>query len=151
VPPAVERRIDGDVGAAIMWIDGVSSVRERGGKMPTGPAFGKPIRMMQMFDNLIGNIDRNGGNILIDGADHVILIDHSRAFVAKQDLPWKFERVDAGLWTILKGLTAAGLKERLSSWLDDEAIDAMIARRDRMKTTVDTLVARKGAAAVIVR
>jgi hypothetical protein len=151
VPPAVEREIDGEVGAAIMWLGGTKSVKQMGGKVPTGPTFGKPIRMMQMFDNLIGNIDRNAGNILVDGAGDIILIDHSRAFIEKQDLPWSFERVDADLWEKMKALSAERLSAAIGHWVDRPAIDAMIKRRDRMAQTIDKLVAKKGAAVVIVR
>jgi hypothetical protein len=151
VPPAVERRVDGEVGAAIMWLDGTTSVKERGGKMPTGAVFGKPIRMMQMFDNLIGNADRNAGNILIDGANNLILIDHSRAFITKLELPWTFERVDAGLWEKMRALTAERLSAALAEWVDAEGLGAMLARRDRMQAAVDKLVAARGAGAVIVQ
>src|SRR5262249_25790278 len=53
VPPAVERRIGDDTGAAIMWLDGLRSVKQTGGKVPSGPEWGKAIRKMVMFDNLI--------------------------------------------------------------------------------------------------
>lgn len=150
VPPAVERRIEGDAGAAIMWLEGTRSVKETGGKVPTGPQFGRPLRVMQMFDNLIGNPDRNAGNILIDGANDVILIDHSRAFVANDKLPWKFERVDAELWHKFQALTSQQLKTSLGQWLDDEAIRAMMSRRDRMAREVDKLTAKNGAAVVLI-
>jgi hypothetical protein len=150
VPPAVERQIDGETGAAIMWIDGTHSVGETGGKVPTGPQFGKPIRKMQLFDNFIGNPDRNAGNILIDQADHVILIDHSRAFVESPKLPFPFERVDAPLWKNVQALTRDQLVTSLSPWLDDHAIDAMLRRRDEIKSTIDSLVRRRGAAAVLI-
>jgi hypothetical protein len=150
VPPAVERQIDGETGAAIMWIDGTRSVKQMGGKIPTGPQFGKPIRMMQLFDNFIGNPDRNAGNILIDQANHVILIDHSRAFIESPKLPFPFERVDAPLWTKLQALTHDQLVAALSHWIDDNAIEAMLRRRDEIKSTVDKLVQRRGAAAVLI-
>src|SRR5215471_11755294 len=50
VPPAVEREIDGETGAAITWIDGVKSVKEAGGKVPGAAIWGTAIRRMQMFD-----------------------------------------------------------------------------------------------------
>ena len=82
VPPAVEREVDRDRGAAIMWLEGIRSVKQAGGKVPSGPQWGKAARRMLMFDNLIGNPDRNAGNILIGSPGEFILIDHSRAFVA---------------------------------------------------------------------
>ena len=106
--------------------------------------------MMQMFDNLIGNIDRNAGNILIDQVNNVILIDHSRAFITKQDLPWKFQRVDAELWRAMQALTAEQLTAALGEWLDAGAIRAMIGRRDKMAAAVGKLVAKHGADATII-
>ena len=150
VPPAVAREIDGVTGAAIMWIDGTRSVGQMGGKIPTGPQFGKPIRRMQMFDNLIGNPDRNAGNILIDASQRVILIDHSRAFVESAKLPFPFERVDASLYAKIKALTRPQLSAVLSEWLEDHAIDAMLERREEMVKRVEDLVKRRGAAAVII-
>ena len=150
VPPAVERTIDDTTGAAIMWVDGTRSVKQEGGEVPSGPQFSKPIRMMQLFDNLIGNPDRNAGNILIDAANHMILIDHSRAFVEDRKLPLKFERVDATLWAKVKVLTREQLSRALASWLDESRIDAMLERRDDIANEVDDLVKRRGAAAVII-
>ena len=150
VPPAVEREVDGEVGAAVMWIDGVESVKQKGGKVPQGPQWGQAIRRMQMFDNLIGNPDRNAGNILLGAPGELILIDHSRAFLRDTRLPFPFERVDATLWTRLTAVTREDLATRLHPWLDDDAVDAMLERRARMVDTVDKLVAKRGRGAVII-
>src|SRR3954469_10894443 len=80
VPPAVERTIEGETGAAVMWLDGPRSVKQTGGQVPSGEAWGAAIRRMILFDDLIGNPDRNAGNILIGAPGELILIDHSRAF-----------------------------------------------------------------------
>src|SRR3954454_11859182 len=150
VPPTVERVIRGETGAAVMWIDGTKSVADRGGKMPTDARFGRPIRRMQLFDNVIGNPDRNAGNILIDASSHMILIDHSRAFVEDRELPFAFERVDAGLWAKVKTLTREQLSGALAPWLDAERIDAMLERRRAIASRGDELVKRRGASAVII-
>jgi hypothetical protein len=150
VPPAVERRIDGELGAAVMWLEGLRSVKEMGGKMPSGSAWGRPIRQMLMFDNLIGNADRNAGNILIGQPGEMILIDHSRAFITDKNLPQKIERVDAELWERMKTLTRADLNGALGSWMDEDAIGAVVERRDRMVAAVERLVAGRGRAQVII-
>jgi len=149
VPPAVERQIDGETGAAIMWLDGLRSVKELGGKVPSGPAWGAAIRKMTMFDNLVANPDRNAGNILIGQPGELILIDHSRAFITDTKVN-TFERVDSALWDRLKGLTRDDLSRVLDPWLESDAIDAIIARRNRMADMVDRLVAKKGRAHVII-
>jgi hypothetical protein len=151
IPPTVERQIDGEVGAAVMWVDGPRSVKQLGGKVPSGPAWGTALRKMLLFDNLIGNPDRNAGNIMVGPPGELILIDHSRAFVTGRDLPNKVERVDAELWEAVMALTREDLARVLRPWIDDGAIDAILNRRTRMAAEVDKLVAKKGRALVIVR
>jgi hypothetical protein len=150
VPPVVEREVDGDPGAAVMWIGPTRTVKEMGGKLPTGAGAAHDIRKMLMFDNFIGNPDRNAGNILVDSAGNIILIDHSRAFIDKTELPSKFERVDQTLWTAIRELTPEALRERLEPLVGGRAIDAMLERRSRMQSAVDALVAKKGRSLVII-
>jgi Phosphatidylinositol 3- and 4-kinase len=151
VPPTVERRIGDETGAAVMWVTGMKSVKQLGGKVPSGPEWGKPIRQMLMFDNLIRNIDRNAGNILIGRPGDLILIDHSRAFTTDKKLQNKVERVDAELWERMQTLTRENLARALGRWLDEDAIAAIIERRDAMAATIDKLVAKNGRALVLIR
>ena len=151
IPPAVERRIGDDTGAAVMWVTGMTSVKQLGGKVPTGPDWGKPIRQMLMFDNLIRNIDRNAGNILIGRPGDLLLIDHSRAFTTDKKLQNKVERVDAELWARMQTLTRENLTRTLGPWLDADAIAAIIERRDAMATAIDKQIAKKGRALVLIR
>jgi hypothetical protein len=150
VPPVVERSIDGETGAAVMWLGSVKSVKEMGGKVPSGGVWGKAVRRMVTFDNFIANIDRNAGNILIGQPGELILIDHSRAFTPRSDLPLTIERVDADVWNRVQALTRADLARVLGPWIDDEAIDAMLERRKRMAVAIDKLVAKKGRGAVVI-
>jgi Phosphatidylinositol 3- and 4-kinase len=151
VPPTVERRIGDETGAAVMWVTGMKSVKQLGGKVPPGPEWGKPIRQMLMFDNLIRNIDRNAGNILIGRPGDLILIDHSRAFTTDKKLQNKVERVDAELWERMQTLTRENLTRALGRWLDEDAIAAIIERRDAMAATIDKLVAKNGRSLVLIR
>lgn len=150
VPPAVERTIAGETGAAIMWLASIQSVKQTGGKVPSGPIWGKSIRKMELFDNLICNKDRNAGNILIGVPGELILIDHSRAFITDKSMPWKLERVDAELWGRVTALTRDDLDRAIGAWIDRKAIDAMIERRNKMVTAIDKLVKKKGRALVII-
>jgi hypothetical protein len=150
VPPAVERQINGETGAAVMWLEGVTSVKETGGQVPSTEIWGGAIRRMQMFDNFIGNGDRNAGNILLGPPGQIILIDHSRAFVTDKNLPFTFERVDAGLWDRMTRLTRDDLVRVVGPWTEPKAVDAMLERRTRMAAEVDKLVRKKGRALVII-
>ena len=103
-----------------------------------------------MFDNLIRNIDRNAGNILIGRPGDLILIDHSRAFTPDKKLQNKVERVDAELWERMQTLTRENLARALGRWLDDDSIAAIIERRDAMAATIDKLVAKNGRSLVLI-
>jgi hypothetical protein len=150
VPPAVERTIDGEVGAAVMWLESIRSVKELGGVVPSGAIWGKPLRKMMMFDNLIANPDRNAGNMLIGPPGELILIDHSRAFIDEKSLVHEIGRVDATLWNRMTMLTREDLTRVLGPWIDEDAIGAMMERRNRMVSDVNKLVAKRGRAAVII-
>lgn len=150
VPPAVERTIDGETGAAVMWLESIKSVKQLGGVVPSGAVWGKSLRKMMMFDNLIANTDRNAGNILVGPPGELILIDHSRAFIDKENLVHGISRVDEELWNRMQALTRQDLTRVLGPWIDDDAIDAMIERRDRMIRDVKKLVEKRGRAAVII-
>ena len=150
VPPAVEREMNGERGAAVVWVSPTTSVKQMGGTLPAGRVPGHEVRRMLLFDNLIGNPDRNGGNILVDGARNIILIDHSRAFVPKKDLLTKVERVDEKLWAAIQKLTPEALRTTIGPLVGDDALGAMIERRTRMQSEVDKLVAKKGRAQVII-
>jgi hypothetical protein len=150
VPPAVERTIGGETGAAVMWLESIKSVKQLGGVVPSGAVWGKALRKMMMFDNMIANTDRNAGNILVGPPGELILIDHSRAFIDKENVVHNMSRVDEELWNRMQALTREDLTRVLGPWIDGDAIDAMIERQSRMIRDVNKLVAKRGRAAVII-
>ena len=92
----------------------------------------------KMFDNLIGNIDPNLGNWLVDPAWNLILIDHTRSFTSSKNLYHQLSQIDAELWDKMKALDEPGLTEVLGTWLDRSAIRAILERRDKMPTRCGT-------------
>jgi hypothetical protein len=150
-PPYVERRIDGDLGALAFWVENVHAWdMDHPVRGPDPIAWDRQVIRMKMFDQLIGNIDRNQGNLLYDDEYHLILIDHSRAFTATKDISKlsKFNRVDRDLWQKMLALDEAQLETTLGHWLDKGKRKAILARRDEMKKTIDSMVAQKGEAIV---
>jgi hypothetical protein len=143
VPVVVERRIDGDLGAAVLWLEGVRSW-ETVLPLPKPPTWGAQLARMKMFDDLVGNSDRNKGNMLIDEAWNLYLIDHSRAFVRDRKLPAELQNIDRALWQRMQALDEASLTEALGKWLDRVQIRAILERRDRMQREIDKLVAKFG-------
>ena len=96
VPPTVEKQVNGETGAAVMWVSPTQSFKELGGVpgqqgvKPPPPAqmanWTRQLTRAKMFDDLIGNTDPNLGNWLVDPAWNLILIDHTRAFTPTKDL-----------------------------------------------------------------
>ena len=143
VPVVVERRVENDLGAAVMWVEDVRSW-ESVLPLPKPATWGFQLARMKMFDNLISNSDRNKGNLIVDADWHIYLIDHSRAFVAETKLPQELQNIDRKLWDRMLALDEAGLKTAMGAWLDSRQIQALIRRRDAMKKKIDMLVAKNG-------
>lgn len=143
VPVVVERRVNNDLGAAIMWVDGVRSW-ESVQPLPKPATWGFQLARMKMFDDLISNSDRNKGNLIVDADWHIYLIDHSRAFVTDVKLPQELQNIDRALWEKMLALDEAGLKASMGAWLDSRQLQALLRRRDLMKKKIDALVAKRG-------
>ena len=151
VPPTVEKRVNGDLGAAVMWVKGAQTFKELGGvpgqKGIKGPPaahiayFMKDMTKAKMFDNLIGNIDPNLGNWLLDEEWNIILIDHSRAFTETKELYHQLIFFDPDLWAKMKALDEASLTTAIGNWVDKNGIKAMLQRRDKMEQVINKLKA----------
>jgi hypothetical protein len=149
IPPTVEKRVKGDLGAAVMWVSPTKSFKDLGGVpgqqgIPGPPpalipAWTRQLTKAKMFDNLIANIDPNLGNWLVDPAWNLILIDHTRSFTGSKDLYHKLMQVDQELWAKMKALDEATLTAALGKWLDKSAITAMLQRRDKMQQAIDKM------------
>ena len=155
VPPTVEKRIAGDVGAAVMWAAPTQSFTELCGP-PNAPAaqmtkWNYQLIRAKMFHNLIYNKDPNLGNWLVDPAWNLILIDNSRAFTTSTRIVHKLTRVDQDLWDRFMALDEAILKAALGKWLRDGQSRAILERRDQMAKDIEALVSERSETAVFVR
>ena len=150
VPVAVEKRWKGDTAAAILWVSPVRAWKEVQA-LPKPLKWNRQAILMKMFDNLIGNPDRNMGNLLVDQDWNLFLIDHSRAFITSKDLPVKMEHIDREVWNRMLKIDEATLTAALGNWVDRSGIRAVVARRDRMKAAIDTLIRNSSEAAVFAR
>ena len=155
VPPAVEKYVGGEVGAAVMWLESAKSIREMGG-FPSVPVsqserWTDQLIRAKMFHCLVGNTDPNQGNWLVYPAWNLVLIDHSRAFTTGTRLVHELTRIEQGLWEQFEALDEAVLTEVLGEWIGGAEIRAILMRRDKMAEKIEQLVAEKGEAAVFVR
>ena len=140
VPPTVERELDGISGAAQVWVENVVGLKDAGvPEDATRSKWENQLLRMTMFADLIGDQDRNLGNILRDPSWQLILIDYSRAFPASSELPRTLTRVDWALWDTMEKLTRAQLDAALKPWLDSNEIAAIVERRDKMRAAIKVL------------
>ena len=147
VPPVVERKLDGQVGAAVYWIENIKGWDMKKPVQGPEPNWSRQISRMKMFDQLIGNIDRNQGNLVYDGDWHLFLIDHSRAFTSRKSLDGiaPLATVDVELWKRIEALTAEDVARVLGPWLGKDEQQAIFERRAKMQQAVGKLVKDKGA------
>lgn len=150
VPVTVEKDWKGDRAAAVLWLSPIHSWTEMQPK-PKPEKWNRQATLMKMFDNLICNKDRNLGNLLVDDEWNLFLIDHSRAFITDKDLPVAMKRIDREVWERMLALDEPTLEAAIGKWLDGRSIRALLARRDKMKIAIDTLVKNSSEAAVFVR
>jgi hypothetical protein len=155
VPVSVERRVDGKPAAVTWWLDDVAmDERERTAKRTMGP---QPLRtsmqlqMMQVFDELIQNKDRNPGNVVWTSDWKLWLIDHTRAFRTGKELanPDELARCDRVFLQRLRQLTAKALNDAMRGALSAYEREALLARRDLLVKHYDERIARVGEASVL--
>jgi hypothetical protein len=150
VPPTVERKVNGATGSAQLWVEHCTLLREKDTtKSPDMAAYNRQVYRQRVWDNLVGNIDRNQGNLLIDEAWNLILIDHSRAFTATMKMPFPMNRIDRELYGKIKALDEPTLKAALGRWLFDGP-KPILQRRDKIVEHFDGLIAKYGEAGVLI-
>jgi uncharacterized repeat protein (TIGR03843 family) len=91
------------------------------------------LQRMAVFDVVANNADRKSGHCLVDGDDHIWGIDHGLTFHAEPKLRtviWDFagQKVDDGLLGALEALVTGGVPEDLGRLLDDDEVEATVAR-----------------------
>jgi hypothetical protein len=151
VPVTVERRVGSELASVQMWVEGCRMVKDVDqSACPSPLEWAKQTCRQRVFDNLIANIDRNAGNILVDGQWNMILIDHSRAF-ASNTMPFgkQMTRIDREMFAKLKALDEAGLMKTVRPWvLGDGPVRDILKRRDKIVAHFEKLARKQGEASV---
>lgn len=143
VPVAVLRRIDGKEGALVQWISDTFTEQElRDQHRPQTEAMSRQRYVMELFDALIDNVDRNTGNSLyaFEG-DRLYLIDHGRSFGISKSLPEYFAghaaRLPHELLPRLEALDETKLRELLKGLVSKSRVKALLARRDKILEKIE--------------
>lgn len=139
VPVAVQREVSRTNGALQFWIDGLVNYKQMDEENIRYGGFcdyAKQRQMMDVFDYLIHNDDRNQGNIAFTSDDWQLwFIDHSRAFRISHRRPKLLRRTSLiatpEFKVKLKILNIENLSV-LKPFLTKRQIKALIKRRDRL-------------------
>jgi hypothetical protein len=159
VPPTVEVRTDkGEVASLQLWIENVKTlkqVQDQKLKAPDTKRWNFQLHRAYVFDDLVGNIDENAGNLLFDPEWNFIKIDHSRAFTNTLAEPFeigkRFTQIDREFYERVKALDRTTLARELGNLVDQPgALQAMMARHDNIVKEFEKLLKDKGEAQVFV-
>ena len=153
VPPAVERKVKGKRGSVQLWVENAmtdADRRRRDIEPPDAERFDQQIAVLRVFDNLIANIDRNPGNILIDEDWKVWFIDHTRSFAGQTELDDDYEITgcDRALFARLQAVRDDQMKTAVGKYARYYTRQ-LIERRKLVVNEINRLIAEKGEAAVL--
>jgi hypothetical protein len=151
VPPTVERRYNGDPISLQLWAQDMKMLKEVNEKQlkPTNyEPYNFQLRRQKVFQNLVGNLDPNQGNILFDPAWNVVLIDFSRAFTMTRVLKFEATTIDRPFIERIKTLDRDTLRREIGEFVEAGSVDAILMRRDDIIKAFDKLAKQKGEAQV---
>jgi hypothetical protein len=138
IPATVERVYQGTHGSFTWWVDDVLMDEEqRQAKKQQSPdqnSWNIQMNIVNVFDQLIYNTDRNMGNLLIDKNWQIWMIDHTRAFRTNTNLmnAKVLASCDSALLEKLKQLDEATLKKEIGAYTGSMEIKGLLARRDKI-------------------
>lgn len=153
VPVSVARRHDLHEAAFTWWLDDVmmdeqERLRRKGKpelnlpfEPPDTEVWNQQMQVVRLFDQLIANVDRNLGNLMITNDWRVWPIDHTRAFRINRELktPANVTRVDRKVLEGLKALNKETLRRETGKYLTTYEIDSVLARRDAIVKRIEEL------------
>jgi len=151
VPPTVQRIYKTQKGSLQLWVEDAMTEKERKEKQLEPPDvnyWNRQIIQVRLFDNLIYNIDRNLGNLLITPDWKIHMIDHSRSFKnldslkADKDL----QLFSKSTMESLQNIDILKLKACCSHYLTGPEMTTLLKRRDMIVKQYQTLLAEKGTA-----
>jgi hypothetical protein len=155
VPPATLRKVDSKSGSVQIWVENARTQKSMGKReaiQPPDPVrWNKQLQMINVFDALVYNTDRNSGNLLITPDWKLWMIDHTRAFrrISTLQKSVTINQCERGIYQKLKALDEAAARERLKPYLSSYELDALLKRRQLILERLDKLIAERGEAKIL--
>ena len=149
VPPATLRKLHYKSGSIQIFVEHAMTEKKQVDEHiepPNDQMWKKQVQMMNLFDALIYNVDRNRGNILITPDWRLWMIDHTRAFRKLPTLqePVTIHQCERSVYQKLKALDEKEVRQRMKPYLSSFEIDGLVARRKLIVDLLDKLIAEKG-------
>ena len=155
VPPAVQRTIDGRSGTVQIWMEAtrpeIELVEANALSPPDTVRFLRQKQIMDVFDSLIANTDRNQGNLLVDRNWNIWLIDHTRAFKQSSKLLHvdRLANCERSLWASLRAIDDDTLRGSVEPYLKGREISELLQRRVKLVRHIQSLIDESGEEAVL--
>ncbi len=154
MPVYVERTWNGMTGSLSWWLPVMMDDQERylhQIQPPDPERWSRQIDKLRLFNQLVDESDPNLTNILIGKDWQVWRIDFSRAFRLHTDvqIPKDLQRCERRFFEKLKALDGKELETRTKDYLPPAAVQAVMARRDKIVAHFQRLIAEKGEGAVL--
>jgi len=162
VPPTIEKSFQGKRSSCQLWVEYEMSLRSKmqnNVAMPTYKVFhwNRATYLQRAFDNLIANIDRHAGNILITKDWRMILIDHSRTFRTSKKFtkkliytdkheegPKEMKQLPRAFVEKISALNFELIKEIVEDYLTDDEINAVLVRKELILKEIKKLIKKYG-------
>jgi hypothetical protein len=155
MPVTVERRWQGKDGSLTWWVDDVLMDETERYKTNTQPPvameFQRQRMRMMVFAELVGDVDRNQGNVLYTKDWRVVMIDFTRAFRLHRSPrePKILTTIQRSLWERIQALTRDELLRATGSHLTSEESAAVMERKTAIVDHYNRLISERGERAVL--
>jgi len=149
LPVYVERKWQGQTGSLSWWLPVKMDEAEQRDKKLAAPdteKWNNQMYRVRVFDELVYDTDANLSNVLI-GEDWTIWrVDFSRAFRTSKNLhdPKNLVKCDRQLFQKLRSLTPESVGEKTKNYLTKAEVNSLMARRDKIVATFQSLIAQRG-------
>lgn len=149
LPVYVERKWDGKKGSLSWWLPVKMDDADRVQKKiepPDPDKWNHQMYRVRVFDELVYDTDANLTNVLIGEDWTVWRIDFTRAFRKSKDVrvPKNLVKCDRQLFEKLKALKGDDVAEKTKNYLTKYEVSGVMARRDKIVSAFQSLIAEKG-------
>lgn len=145
------RKVEGTLQA---WVESAMTEKDRladGTRPPDMRRWANQHHLMLLWDNLVYNMDRNQGNVLI-GADWKIwFIDQTRAFRPFRTLrdPEQVRKCDRNVWRRLREVEDSTIEAEVGDLLRPAVLRGLLERRRLLIARLESLIERDGEEVVL--